>query len=172
MDICGLYTLFTTGGETKAWRKKGLFRVNIALVIWIESVVVVVVVVVIVVAIVIIYISTSILTFAIYHFDLTTYLLRDIFYIFYEICQLLYSFYISICSLYIIFWYNYLQIFIYIVKDISEISMGWGKYTLEILRNFINRYSPFSSSYPLELFNCLSPPSKGYEFPRDLYPFE
>lgn len=54
--------------------------------------------------------------------------------------------------------------------DASEVAIGWGKYSLEVLRNVINRYSPFSTGYPLELVNCFAPPSKEYEFPRDLYP--
>jgi len=53
--------------------------------------------------------------------------------------------------------------------DSTEVAVGWGKATLEILRTFINRYSPFSSLYPLEIVNCLSPPAKEYEFPRDLH---
>ncbi len=55
--------------------------------------------------------------------------------------------------------------------DSTEVVVGWGKYTLEILRNFINRYT-FTSSYPLEIVNCLSPPSKEYEFPKNLYHFD
>lgn len=50
--------------------------------------------------------------------------------------------------------------------DISEISVGWGKYSLEVLRNAINRYSP----YKLDLVNCFAPPSHEYIFPRDLVP--
>jgi hypothetical protein len=34
-----------------------------------------------------------------------------------------------------------------------------------------NRYTPFSAGSPLEVVNCLSPPAKGYEFPKDLYHF-
>lgn len=52
--------------------------------------------------------------------------------------------------------------------DSTEVAVGWGRYTLEVLRTFINRYTPFSSLYPLEVVNCLSPPSKEYDFPRDL----
>jgi hypothetical protein len=55
--------------------------------------------------------------------------------------------------------------------DPSEVAVGWGKYTLEVLRAFINRYTPFSAGSPLEVVNCLSPPSKGYQFPKDLYHF-
>jgi hypothetical protein len=50
--------------------------------------------------------------------------------------------------------------------DISEIAIGWGKIPLEILRNFINNYLPFS----FDFVNCLSPPSSEYTFPRDLSP--
>lgn len=52
--------------------------------------------------------------------------------------------------------------------DSTEVAVGWGKYTLELLRTFINRYTPFHSFYPLEIFNCLSPPPREYDFPRDL----
>eukprot|EP00981_Chlorochromonas_danica_P003550 scaffold659_cov192-Ochromonas_danica.AAC.63 len=55
--------------------------------------------------------------------------------------------------------------------DSTEVAIGWGKYTLELLRTFVNRYTPFSSIYPLEIVNCLSPPSKEYDFPRDLVSF-
>lgn len=53
--------------------------------------------------------------------------------------------------------------------DSTEVAVGWGKYTLEFLRTFINQYTPFSSLYPLEIFNCLSSPATEYEFPRDLH---
>ncbi len=53
--------------------------------------------------------------------------------------------------------------------DPTEVAVGWGKYTLEVLRAFINRYTLFSVGSPLEVVNCLSPPAKGYEFPKDLY---
>ena len=52
--------------------------------------------------------------------------------------------------------------------DSTEVAMGWGKYTLELLRTFVHRYTPFASFYPLEIVNCLSPSSREYEFPRDL----
>lgn len=54
--------------------------------------------------------------------------------------------------------------------DASEVAIGWGKYTLEILRSFINWLSPFLTGHPFEIVNCVSPPSNEYEFPRDLYP--
>ena len=53
--------------------------------------------------------------------------------------------------------------------DPTEVAVGWGKYTLEVIRAFINRYTPFSVGSPLEVVNCLSPPVRGYEFPKDLY---
>lgn len=53
--------------------------------------------------------------------------------------------------------------------DASEIPAGWGKYTLQMIRNFVNRFSPFRTGYPLELVNCLAPPNEGYVFPRDLF---
>lgn len=53
--------------------------------------------------------------------------------------------------------------------DSTEVAVGWGKATLEFLRVFINRYTPFASLYPLEIVNCLSASAKEYEFPRDLH---
>lgn len=53
--------------------------------------------------------------------------------------------------------------------DASEVAVGWGKRVLEILRYLINTYSPFSTGYPLEIVNCIAPPSQEYVFPRDLY---
>jgi hypothetical protein len=53
--------------------------------------------------------------------------------------------------------------------DSTEVAVGWGKSTLEFLRTFINRYTLFSTLYPLEIFNCLSSPASEYEFPRDLH---
>ena len=54
--------------------------------------------------------------------------------------------------------------------DVTEIAVGWGKYTLELLRSVLNKYSPFSTSHPLEIVNCIAPPSKEYKFPDDLVP--
>lgn len=56
--------------------------------------------------------------------------------------------------------------------DVTETAVGWGKYIFELLRKFINNYSPFARGYPLELINCIAPPTKEYIFPRDLYPYE
>jgi hypothetical protein len=53
--------------------------------------------------------------------------------------------------------------------DSTEVAVGWGKYTIEFVRNFIHKYTPFASWYPLEIVNCLSSPSYEYEFPRDLH---
>jgi hypothetical protein len=53
--------------------------------------------------------------------------------------------------------------------DASETAVGWGKTALEFLRYLINTYSPFSPGYPLEIINCIAPPSKEYSFPDDLY---
>eukprot|EP01035_Chromulina_nebulosa_P017511 gene17511-23072_t len=53
--------------------------------------------------------------------------------------------------------------------DASEVAIGWGKYSLEFVRLFINWIQPFFSRYPLDIVNCFAPPSKEYEFPRDLY---
>ena len=55
--------------------------------------------------------------------------------------------------------------------DISEMAVGWGKYTMQILRNIINLYSPITLGYPLELVNCFAPPAEEYVFPQDLHPF-
>lgn len=57
--------------------------------------------------------------------------------------------------------------------DPTEVAVGWGKYTLELLRILATRYSPFSSSLPLELVNCLAAPPREYNFPQDLHtPFK
>ena len=53
--------------------------------------------------------------------------------------------------------------------DASETVVGWGKKALEFMRYLINTYSPFSPGYPLEIINCIAPPSKEYSFPDDLY---
>ena len=53
--------------------------------------------------------------------------------------------------------------------DASEVAIGWGKYTLELLRNIILNYSPASARYHIEIVNCIAPPSTEYIFPRDLY---
>jgi hypothetical protein len=52
--------------------------------------------------------------------------------------------------------------------DSTEVAVGWGKYTLQWLRYFVQSYTPFSSVFPLEIVNCLSSPSREYEFPKDL----
>jgi hypothetical protein len=49
--------------------------------------------------------------------------------------------------------------------DATEIALGWGKFALELVRNLINRYSP----YNVEFINCIAPPSQEYIFPKDLY---
>ena len=53
--------------------------------------------------------------------------------------------------------------------DPTEIGFGWGKSTVQFLRDIYNKYSPFRMGYPLELINCMSPPSKEYEFPKNLF---
>jgi hypothetical protein len=53
--------------------------------------------------------------------------------------------------------------------DASEVAVGWGKYTLELLRSLIHYYSPDSSRNPVEIVNCIAAPAKEYSFPRDLY---
>jgi hypothetical protein len=49
--------------------------------------------------------------------------------------------------------------------DATEIALGWGKFALELIRNLVNRYSP----YNVEIINCIAPPSHEYTFPKDLY---
>jgi hypothetical protein len=56
--------------------------------------------------------------------------------------------------------------------DATEVAMGWGKVALEWLRAIVNTYSPFTLGFPLELVNCIAPPPREYEFPRDLYHYE
>ncbi len=53
--------------------------------------------------------------------------------------------------------------------DASEVAVGWGKYTLELMRTLIHYYSPSSARYPIEVVNCIAPPGTEYVFPRDLY---
>ena len=53
--------------------------------------------------------------------------------------------------------------------DASEVAVGWGKYTLELLRSLIHYYWPDSSRNPVELINCIAAPSREYSFPRDMY---
>jgi hypothetical protein len=52
--------------------------------------------------------------------------------------------------------------------DASEVAVGWGKYTLELLRSVIQYFSP-DARYPTEFINCIAPPSQEYKFPRDLF---
>ena len=56
--------------------------------------------------------------------------------------------------------------------DSSEVAMGWGRYALEVLRAVVNKYSPFTLGFPLELVNCAAPPPHEYKFPRDLYDYD
>ena len=53
--------------------------------------------------------------------------------------------------------------------DASEIAVGWGKYTMEVIRNLIDRYLPFSSTYGGNVMNCFVPPLKEFKFPSSLY---
>lgn len=57
--------------------------------------------------------------------------------------------------------------------DVTEIAVGWGRTTLELLRSLLLRYGGILRGLlghgPLELANCLSPPAREYRFPRDLY---
>lgn len=54
--------------------------------------------------------------------------------------------------------------------DASEIAVGFGKYTMEVIKSIINYIAPLFSGYPLEIINCFAAPTREYEFPRDLYP--
>jgi hypothetical protein len=56
--------------------------------------------------------------------------------------------------------------------DVAEVAVGWGKYSLEWIRNILNRFIPFGIGHPFELINCFAPPQKEYVFPRDLYHHE
>jgi hypothetical protein len=56
--------------------------------------------------------------------------------------------------------------------DTTEIAMGFGKSVLEMLRAFVNKYSPFVLGFPLELVNCAAPAPREYKFPRDLYHYD
>lgn len=56
--------------------------------------------------------------------------------------------------------------------DISEVAVGWGRYTLELLRallGLLGRYLGPSRNLPLDIVNCFSPPTREYQFPKDLY---
>lgn len=53
--------------------------------------------------------------------------------------------------------------------DASEVAVGWGKYTLELLRTLIHYYSPDHSRNLVEFVNCIAAPENEYSFPRDLY---
>ena len=48
--------------------------------------------------------------------------------------------------------------------DPSEIAVGWGKRSLQLLRDAISRYFP----YTLDFVNCFASPSHEYIFPRDI----
>ena len=56
--------------------------------------------------------------------------------------------------------------------DATEVAVGWGKVVLEGLRALVNKYSPFTLGFPLELVNCFAPPPREYVFPRDLYHYD
>lgn len=52
--------------------------------------------------------------------------------------------------------------------DASEVAVGWGKYSLELARNILDRYLPFSSTFAVNLMNCFVPPPREYKFPSAL----
>ena len=49
--------------------------------------------------------------------------------------------------------------------DVTEIAVGWGKLSVEIIRNLINRYLPFN----VDAVNCFASPSHEYKFPGSMY---
>ena len=53
--------------------------------------------------------------------------------------------------------------------DASEVAVGWGKYTMEVIRDLLDRYLPFSSAYGSDVMNCFVPPSREFVFPAALY---
>ena len=53
--------------------------------------------------------------------------------------------------------------------DASEVAVGWGKYSMEVIRNLIDRYLPFSSTYGGNIMNCFVPPLNEFKFPSSLY---
>ena len=52
--------------------------------------------------------------------------------------------------------------------DASEVAVGWGKYSMELVRNLLDRYFPFSSTYAVDVMNCFVPPAKEFIFPDAL----
>jgi hypothetical protein len=52
--------------------------------------------------------------------------------------------------------------------DATEIAVGWGKSTAEVIRAAASRLSPLTGLTSLEFLNCLAPPAREYTFPRDL----
>ena len=52
--------------------------------------------------------------------------------------------------------------------DVTEVSVGWGRYTLEILRDVVTWLFPLASNGPFEIIKCLAPPVQEYRFPVDL----
>jgi len=52
--------------------------------------------------------------------------------------------------------------------DATEIAVGWGKSTAEVIRAAASRLSPLTGLTTLEFLNCLAPPAREYRFPRDL----
>jgi len=52
--------------------------------------------------------------------------------------------------------------------DASEVAVGWGKYSLELARNILDRYLPFSSTFAVNFMNCFVPPPREYKFPAAL----
>ena len=60
--------------------------------------------------------------------------------------------------------------------DATEIAVGWGKTTAELIRAMANRITPWLMTgfgswglKGLEIMNCLAPPAQEYKFPRDLF---
>jgi hypothetical protein len=57
--------------------------------------------------------------------------------------------------------------------DVTEVTIGWGKQTLQFIRNILDALRPFTHlgfHYPMEISRCVASPLKEYIFPRDLVP--
>ncbi len=53
--------------------------------------------------------------------------------------------------------------------DVSEVSVGFGRYVLQFIRYIVTWLVPFSSNgYPFEIVKCFAPPMNEYRFPADL----
>jgi hypothetical protein len=53
--------------------------------------------------------------------------------------------------------------------DAPEVPFGWGKYAVELLRIYFTNNPDYPNANLV--VNCLAPPPKPYEFPRDLFAY-